>query len=127
MRTILGICISVGMATCLATSATLGDGRSLRSQYEHLMAIRSSGGIMFDCGFFVTVSVAEWNAVTGIVETVWNDYTNRLEKARAMREDRVKRAKEAASRAAESRRKRGLERVRDIRRAAEEARKGGAK
>ena len=92
MRTILGICISVGMATCLATSATLSDRRSLRSQYEHLMAIRSSGGIMFDCGF-VTVSVAEWNAVTGIVETVWNDSTNRREKARAMREYRVRNTK----------------------------------
>ena len=126
MRKILGIFISVGVATCLTTSAALSDRRSLRAQYEHLMAIRSTGGIMLDCGS-VTVPTAEWNAVTGIVETVWNDYTNRLEKARAMREDRIRRAKEAASSAAESRRKRGLERVRDIRRAAEEARKGGAK
>ena len=113
--------ISIGVACCLTTWADLQQRRkTLQERYEHFKEVQINP-LWFDCGGKVTVSAEAWNTATDIVETVWQNHTNRLAKVQHVRERR----EAAAKRAAESRRAKGLERVRDIRRAAEEARKGG--
>ena len=124
MSKLASICcvfIGVGLACCLTTWAGLRDGQTIAEKCEHFHAVQQLGGIAIDCGS-VTVSVEAWNTATDIVERVWQNHTNRLAKAQHVRE----RAKAAAKGAADSRKK-GIARVRDIRKAREEALKGGGK
>lgn len=120
LGTIMCLFLGSGLACCLTTWAQLHDRRTLREKYEHWNIIKCNELKFLDCGT-VTISREQWSVVTDIVETAWQNHTNRLAKAQLVRE----RAKAAAKQAAESRKAKGLERVRDIRRAAEEARKGG--
>ena len=119
LESVLCVSVGIGLACCLTTWAGLRDRQTLAGKCEHFHALQQIQGLVIDCGS-VTVSAEAWDTATDIVETVWQEHTNRLAKAQQVRE----RAQAAARRAAESHRAKGLERVRDIRRAAEEARKG---
>ena len=122
LASICCVCTGIGLACCLTTWAGLRDRQTLAEKCEHFHAVQQIQGMVIDCGS-VTVSAEAWNMATDIVETVWRDHTNRLEKTRSIRT----RAKEAARKSAEKRRALGIRRVGEIRRARQDALKGGGK
>ena len=106
--------VGAAIAGCLTTLADLQQRRrSLQERYEHFKEVQINP-LWWDCGGKVTVSAEAWNTATDIVETVWQNHTNRLAKAQQTQAANVQSVK-------------GIKRVREIRRARREALKGGGK
>ena len=90
--------------------------------YEAWLATRDMSSFIGDVKH-VTITTAEYATLTNGMERLrkW------IAASRARREAARKRREEAAAREAEAVRARGIQRVRDIRRLRDEAKKGGAK